>query len=62
MSQRHIHTSFQFDWYKFVFGVMNLDDVKITITDKEPIVVRSVTYFQKLFGLLQKYLKRYKAA
>ena len=38
---------------------MGLTGVDIAINNTEPIVVRAVPYFQKLFSVVQKYSKRY---
>lgn len=48
----------QFNWYDYISGIMGLDDINVTITDSEPVVVRAVPYFQKFFNVLQKYPKR----
>ena len=40
-------------------GIMGLEGVLVSITEKEPIVVTTVPYFQKLFGVLQQASKRY---
>jgi hypothetical protein len=51
--------SFQFDWLQFITGVFDIEGVKIAINDSEPVVVRAVPYFEKLFNVLQKHRKRY---
>ena len=38
---------------------MNLEGVKVEVTDVEPIIVTTIPYIQKLFGVLQKTSKRY---
>ena len=38
---------------------MGIDGVDIPINLTEPIVVRAVPYFEKLFNVLQSYPKRY---
>ena len=38
---------------------MDLDDVKVAVSDEEPLVVAAVPYFEQLFGVLQKFTKRY---
>ena len=37
---------------------MGLDGVEVPISADEPIVVRAVPYFQKLFGVFQSYSRR----
>ncbi|XP_060577796.1 neprilysin-like isoform X2 [Ruditapes philippinarum] len=48
----------QFDWLQFITGVFDIEGVKIAINHSEPVVVRAVPYFEKLFNVLQKHRKR----
>ena len=46
----------QFNWSHYVRGIM--DAVRVNIADNEQIIVPTVSYFNKLFGVLQQYSKR----
>lgn len=36
-------------------SIMGMDNVSIAVNESEPVVVRAVPYFEKLFDLLNKY-------
>lgn len=52
------HDILQFDWFEYLSGIMDMNDVKIPIDESEYVVVYDVPYYQKLFSVLQKYDKR----
>ncbi|XP_060072891.1 neprilysin-like [Ylistrum balloti] len=47
-----------FSWEDYITGIMLMEGVNITVNASEPVVVRAVPYFEKLFGILQKHGKR----
>ncbi|XP_052819632.1 neprilysin-4-like isoform X2 [Mya arenaria] len=47
----------QFGWLEYMQGIMSLEGVDIELNSSEPVVVRAVPYFQKLFHVLQNYTK-----
>jgi hypothetical protein len=49
----------KFNWEDFVKRVMNIEGVDINIPQNETIIVRAIPYFSKIFGVLEKYPKRY---
>ncbi|XP_069119070.1 neprilysin-like [Argopecten irradians] len=51
-------TDVMFSWNDYITGIMLMDGVNMTVNESEPIVVRAVPYFEKLFGILQKHGKR----
>ncbi|OWF45829.1 Neprilysin [Mizuhopecten yessoensis] len=48
----------KFKWDDYITGIMMMEGVNITVNDSEPIIVRAVPFFEKLFGILQKHGKR----
>ncbi|XP_052252371.1 neprilysin-4-like isoform X2 [Dreissena polymorpha] len=48
----------QFNWANFTRGVFDLGDGNVTIEDNEPVLIRSVKYFEKVLGLVQRFPKR----
>ncbi|XP_052212856.1 neprilysin-like isoform X2 [Dreissena polymorpha] len=58
LSQPASAAKIQFDWLQYIRGVLDLDGVKVAVNESEPVVVRAVPYFQKLFAVLEKYEKR----
>ena len=50
---------FQFNWHNYISGIMGMDSVEVSVTEAEPIVVRAVPYFQKIFDVFQNNPKKY---
>ncbi|XP_060581154.1 membrane metallo-endopeptidase-like 1 [Ruditapes philippinarum] len=48
----------QFNWFEYLSGVFDLENVKIAINESEPVVIYDVAYYRKLFSVLQKHGKR----
>ncbi|KAL4221845.1 Membrane metallo-endopeptidase-like 1 [Mactra antiquata] len=48
----------QFDWFAYLSGIMSAEEVNLSLDHTEQVVVRAIPYYQKLFGVLQKYSKK----
>ncbi|XP_060581148.1 membrane metallo-endopeptidase-like 1 [Ruditapes philippinarum] len=48
----------QFDWLEYIQGVFDIENVGIALDENEQVIVLDVSYFKRLFNVLQKHGKR----